>query len=66
MQLLTIDQVASKLNTSPRFVRRLIAERRIAFHHVGRFVRISDADLTEFIEQGRVDCDTARLAGDGA
>jgi len=33
--LLTIEEVAEVLNVGPRFVRRLVAERRIAFHKVG-------------------------------
>ncbi|MGB8255401.1 MAG: excisionase family DNA-binding protein [Pseudonocardiaceae bacterium] len=36
---LTVSETAVYLNTSERFVRRLVAERRIAFHHVGRHVR---------------------------
>jgi excisionase family DNA binding protein len=54
-RLLTVDQAASALNTTPRFVRRLIAERRIAFHHVGRHVRIAEDDLLRFVQAGRVD-----------
>lgn len=53
-KLLTVDQAADALNTTPRFVRRLIAERRICFHHVGRHVRISERDLEAFVEAGRV------------
>jgi excisionase family DNA binding protein len=30
--LLTIEQAADRLGTSTRFIRRLIAERRIAYH----------------------------------
>lgn len=52
--LLDVDQVAERLGTKPRFVRRLIAERRIEFHKVGRHVRISEAALAAFIEAGRV------------
>jgi excisionase family DNA binding protein len=52
--LLTVEQVAERLNTKPRFVRRLIAERRIEFHKVGRHVRISEPALAEFIKAGRV------------
>jgi excisionase family DNA binding protein len=33
---LSVAETAEYLNTSERFVRRLVAERRIAFHHVGR------------------------------
>lgn len=43
------------LRTSPRFVRRLIAERRIAFTKVGKFVRITAADVQAFIAHGRVE-----------
>jgi excisionase family DNA binding protein len=52
--LLDVKQAARRLGTEPRFVRRLIAERRIEFHRVGRHVRISEAALAEFIEAGRV------------
>lgn len=54
-RLLTVDEAAGMLNTKPRFVRRLIAERRIGFHHIGRHVRIAEADLKAFVEAGRVD-----------
>jgi excisionase family DNA binding protein len=52
--LLTVDAAAERLSTSTRFVRRLIAERRIEFVRVGRHVRISEAALTDFIDAGRV------------
>jgi excisionase family DNA binding protein len=52
--LLDVNEVARRLGTKPRFVRRLIAERRIEFHRVGRHVRISEAALAEFIKLGRV------------
>jgi excisionase family DNA binding protein len=53
--LLTVEQAADRLATSPRFVRRLIAERRIAFSRIGRHVRISAADVDAFIRAGRVE-----------
>lgn len=53
-KLLTVEEAAAAINTSPRFIRRLIAERRICFHHVGRFVRIAQSDLEAFVEAGRV------------
>ena len=52
---LTVSQTAEYLNTSERFVRRLIAERRIAFHHVGRHVRFALTDLDEWMATGRVE-----------
>lgn len=54
-KLLTVDEAADALNTTPRFVRRLISERRIPFHHIGRHVRIAEADVKAFIDAGRVD-----------
>jgi excisionase family DNA binding protein len=38
-----------------RFIRRLIAERRIRFYKIGRYVRIDGRDLDAFVEAGRVD-----------
>jgi excisionase family DNA binding protein len=53
--LLTVDAAAERMSTSVRFVRRLIAERRIGFVKIGRYVRISEAALADFIEAGRVE-----------
>ena len=53
-KLLTVEEAAERLGTSVRFLRRLIAERRIAFVRVGRHVRIDPADLEAFIAAGRV------------
>src|SRR5260370_33577270 len=55
--LLTIEQAASRLNMSARYVRRLIAERRIAFHRMGRAVRLKAADVDAFISDGRVEAE---------
>jgi excisionase family DNA binding protein len=52
--LLSVEAVAERLDTKPRFVRRLIAQRRIEFHKLGRHVRISEATLADFIKAGRV------------
>ena len=54
-RLLTVEQAADRLGTSVRFVRRLIAERRIAYVRVGRHVRIAEADLASFVAAGRVE-----------
>lgn len=54
-RMLNIDQVAERLGTSPRFVRRLVAERRIAFNKVGRHIRFNATDVERFIEAGRVE-----------
>jgi excisionase family DNA binding protein len=52
--LLTVEQAAERLGTSDRFVRRLIAERRIAYTKLGRHVRIDPGDLDAFVSAGRV------------
>jgi excisionase family DNA binding protein len=53
--LLTVGAAAGRLSTSPRFIRRLIAERRIEFVKVGRHARISESALADFIDAGRVE-----------
>ena len=55
MSLLTVDQAAERLGTTPRFIRRLIAEKRIAYVKLGGWhVRIEDTVLDEFVDAGRV------------
>jgi len=53
--LLTIEQASSRLNMSVRYVRRLVTERRIAFHRLGRSVRFRPEDLAAFVDAGRVE-----------
>jgi excisionase family DNA binding protein len=53
--LLSVEQAAERLGTTPRFVRRLVFERRIAYVKLGRHVRIASRDLDAFIAAGRVD-----------
>ena len=53
--LLSVEQAAERLGTSVRFVRRLIAERRIAYTKLGRHVRITGRDLDAFVAAGRVE-----------
>jgi excisionase family DNA binding protein len=54
-RLLTVEEAADRLGTSVRFVRRLIAEHRIAYIRIGRHVRIAEADLASFIAAGRIE-----------
>jgi len=53
--MLTVEQAAQRLGTQVRFIRRLVAERRIRFYKVGKYVRFHPDDLTAYIEQGRVE-----------
>ncbi|MGW4590661.1 excisionase family DNA-binding protein [Amycolatopsis thermoflava] len=52
---LTVAEAADYINTGVRFIRRLIAERRIAFHKVGAHVRLAVEDLEAFVAAGRVE-----------
>ncbi|AXG12044.1 MULTISPECIES: excisionase family DNA-binding protein [Intrasporangium] len=54
-RLLKLDEAAELLGTSPRFPRRLIAQRRIRFVKVGRHVRIPESALVEFVAAGVVE-----------
>jgi excisionase family DNA binding protein len=54
-RLLSPQEVADRLGTSLRFVRRLVLERRIPFIKLGRHVRIATSDLDAFIAAGRVE-----------
>jgi len=53
--LFDFDGAAAFLSTSPRHVRRLWAERRLAGIKVGKAVRFTEADLLRFVERHRVE-----------
>jgi excisionase family DNA binding protein len=53
-ELLTADEVAARLKATPRFVRRLVAERRIEYVKVGRLVRFEASAVATYIDQNRV------------
>jgi len=54
-ELLTVPELALILKVEVRFVRRLVAERRIPFHKVGKFVRFYRTDVADFVASGRVE-----------
>ena len=57
-KLLTMEEAAERLRTTPRHVRRLVFERRIAYRKVGRFVRFVSFhpdDLAEYVATQRVE-----------
>lgn len=53
--LLNVDQAAELLGVGVRFIRRLIAERRIRYVHVGRHVRIPESALIDYVIAGTVE-----------
>jgi excisionase family DNA binding protein len=54
-EFLTIEQAAERINMSVRYVRRLVAERRIAFHKIGRAVRLHVSDVDAHAAAGRIE-----------
>jgi excisionase family DNA binding protein len=54
-RLLTVAEAAEWLNTTPRHVRRLVFERRIAYRKLGNYVRFHPDDLAEYVATHRVE-----------
>lgn len=52
--LLDVNQVADRMSVSPRFIRRLVEERRIPFCKLGKFVRFDPVDIDAWIDARRV------------
>ena len=54
-KLLTMEEAAERLCTTPRHVRRLVFERRIAYRKLGNYVRFHPDDLAEYVAAHRVE-----------
>ncbi|AVH21712.1 excisionase family DNA-binding protein [Nocardia cyriacigeorgica] len=50
-----VQGAALYLGTGVRFIRRLVAERRVVFYKVGGHVRFKIADLDAYAQSGRVE-----------
>ncbi len=46
--LITADELAKELKVTPRFIRRIVAERRIAYVKVGRCVRFTREAIEDY------------------
>lgn len=53
-RLLTVDDVAERLNVSVRNVRHQIFMRRLPIVKIGRLVRVDERDLEDLIDRGRM------------
>ena len=51
--LVSIDQLAERLGTSVRHLRRLVAERRIPFVKLGGLVRFDIAEVETWVDASR-------------
>jgi excisionase family DNA binding protein len=53
-RLIDVADLAERLCVSERFVRRLIAERRVPFFKVGKFIRFDSNDIDQWIQNHRI------------
>lgn len=53
-RLIDVHDLADVLDVTPRHIQRLVAERRIPFLKVGRFVRFDPAELNVWLDEQRV------------
>ena len=52
--LIDVDELAKWLGVEVVFVRRLVAERRIPFLKIGKFVRFDPGEVSTWIDRQRV------------
>lgn len=51
MALIDVDAAADRLSVTPRFVRRLVNERRVPHYKVGKFIRFDIAELDQWLQE---------------
>jgi excisionase family DNA binding protein len=61
--LIDICGVAEVLGVTPRHIQRLVAERRIPYLKVGRFVRFDRAELNDWLDQQRLEATRSSCCG---
>ena len=54
-ELLDIAAAAERLSVTPRFIRRLVHERRLAYIKVGKYIRFESADVDAWLQARRVE-----------
>ena len=52
-QLITIDQLAERLGVTERYVRRLVAERRVPYRKLGKLVRFAEHEIAAWLDTTR-------------
>lgn len=58
--LIGVEQLADELGVSVRYVRRIIAERRIPYVKVGHLIRFERDEVDRWVETNRVNALTGR------
>jgi excisionase family DNA binding protein len=52
-QLITIDQLADRLGVTERYVRRLVAEKRVPYRKLGKLVRFAEHEIAAWLDTTR-------------
>ena len=52
-QLITIDQLAERLGVTQRYVRRLVAEKRVPYRKLGKLVRFAEHEIAAWLDTTR-------------
>ncbi len=52
--LIDVPTLAQELGVTPRFIRRLIAERRVPFLKIGKFIRFDPLEIDRWVDVCRV------------
>ena len=58
--LISVEQLADELGVAVRYVRRIIAERRIPYVKVGHLIRFERDEVDRWVEANRVNALTGR------
>jgi len=53
--LIDIGALAERLGVTERFVRRLVEERRVSYHKIGKFVRFDPNEISDWIANTRIE-----------
>ena len=53
--LLDVAGLADRLGVGERLVRRLVDQRRIPFHKIGKYVRFDPEEVSEWVDRCKVD-----------
>jgi len=58
--LISVEQLADELGVTVRYVRRIVAERRISYVKVGHLVRFQRDEVERWVDANRVNALTGR------
>jgi len=53
--LIDIGTLAERLGVTERFVRRLVEERRVSYHKIGKFIRFDPNEISGWIADTRIE-----------